>query len=340
MRAADSPVFTWFEVERADLRARATVTVAAQRELQLRQELARVRAQGTRSALIELAREIDGSAVAPRARQAMRLEIAITLREQGAYAESAALLEGTPGPAAPLRALWLQARSLALRRLGEQEPDESRSEVLWAKAEKLLAELLAEEPPSAETCGIAAGLAKRRFARFLTAGQRARSGVPLATMIRLYRMGFEAEPWDYYVGINLIASLRLRGQRFSATGDDDLAEARSLLPVVRLMVRRLPPQMRTFWPTVTRAELVLHEYLLDHPDGGPAEPVISAYSEALAHEHPPDYEERPTIGCWTFSAGLAIRRSLLLPSRRYSRAGRQLRVAPRIPRRRRRGGQL
>jgi len=160
-----------------------------------------------------------------------------------------------------------------------------------AKAEKLLAELLAEEPPSAETCGIAAGLAKRRFARFLTAGQRARSGVPLATMIRLYRMGFEAEPWDYYVGINLIASLRLRGQRFSATGDDDLAEARSLLPVVRLMVRRLPPQMRTFWPTVTRAELVLHEYLLDHPDGGPAEPVISAYSEALAHEHPPDYEK-------------------------------------------------
>ena len=135
------------------------------------------------------------------------------------------------------------------------------------------------------------GLAKRRFARFLTAGQRARSGVPLATMIRLYRMGFEAEPWDYYVGINLIASLRLRGQRFSATGDDDLAEARSLLPVVRLMVRRLPPQMRTFWPTVTRAELVLHEYLLDHPDGGPAEPVISAYSEALAHEHPPDYEK-------------------------------------------------
>jgi len=291
VRAADSPVFTWFEVERADLRARATVTVAAQRELQLRQELARVRAQGTRSALIELAREIDGSAVAPRARQAMRLEIAITLREQGAYAESAALLEGTPAPPAPLRALWLQAHSLALRRLGEQEPDESRSEVLWAKAEKLLAELLAEEPPSAETCGIAAGLAKRRFARFLTAGQRARSGVPLATMIRLYRMGFEAEPWDYYVGINLIASLRLRGQRFSATGDDDLAEARSLLPVVRLMVRRLPPQMRTFWPTVTRAELVLHEYLLDHPDGGPAEPVISAYSEALAHEHPPDYEK-------------------------------------------------
>jgi MAP3K TRAFs-binding domain len=291
-RAADSPVFTWFEVERVGLRTRATMTAAEQRELQLRKELTRVRARRTPSDLLALAREIDGSTVAPQARQAMRLEIAITLREQGAYAESAKLFEDVRAPEGPLRALWLQSYALALRRLGEREPDLSRAEALWAQAEQLLNELLAEEPPTAETCGIAAGLAKRRFDRLLAAGQRARSGVQLAGMIELYRMGFMAEPWDYYVGINLIASLRLRGQRFSGSetaGNADLAEARSLLPVVRLMAGRLP--LPTFWSSVTQAELILHEHLLADSGGGSVEPVIRAYTAALALQHPPDYEK-------------------------------------------------
>jgi hypothetical protein len=291
-RAPDSPVFTWFEVERVGLRTKATMTAAEQRELQLRKELTRVRARRTPSDLLALAREIDDSSVAPQARQAMRLEIAITLREQSAYAESAKLFEDVPAPEGALRALWLQAHALALRRLGEREPDLSRAEALWAQAEQLLNQLLAEEPPTAETCGIAAGLAKRRFDRLLAAGQRARSGVQLARMIELYRMGFMAEPWDYYVGINLIASLRLRGQRFSATEaarDTDLADARSLLPVVRLMAGRLP--LPTFWSSVTQAELVLHEHLLGDSGGGSAEPVIRAYTRALAQQHPPDYEK-------------------------------------------------
>jgi hypothetical protein len=291
-RAPDSPVFTWFDIERTGLRARATVTPGAVLELELRQKVAAARAQATPGELIGLAQEIDASEVAPRARQAMRLDIAIALREQGAYAEAVELLDGTPAPRGPLRALWLQSHAMALRRLGEREPDESRSEELWAKAEKLLDALLAEGPPSAETCGIAAGLAKRRFVRFLEAGQRGRSNIQLAKMINLYRQGFEAEPWDYYVGVNLIASLRLRGQRFSVSRPEDVAEARSLLPVVRLMVRRLPPPTQTFWSSVTQAELVLHEYLLDDPDGrAPADAVIIAYAEALARQHPPDYEK-------------------------------------------------
>jgi hypothetical protein len=222
----------------------------------------------------------------------MRQDIAIALREQGAYAEAVGLLDGTPVPDGALRALWLQSHAMALRRLGEGEPDESRSEELWAQAGKLLDALLAVAPPSAETCGIAAGLAKRRFARFLEAGQHAKSDGQLAKMINLYQQGFEAEPWDYYVGVNLVASLRLRGQRFSLSQPDDLARARSLLSVVRLMVGRLPPPMRTFWPSVTQAELVLHEYLLDDPGGrAPAGAVIIAYAEALARQHPPDYEK-------------------------------------------------
>jgi hypothetical protein len=58
------------------------------------------------------------------------------------------------------------------------------------------------------------------------------------------------------------------------------------------MVRRLPPPTQTFWSSVTQAELVLHEYLLDDPDGrAPAHAVIIAYADALARQHPPDYEK-------------------------------------------------
>ena len=291
-RAVDSPVYTWFEVARTGLRARGPLTAAAQGELQLRQELNRLQARRTPGDLLALARKIGGSTVPLRAKQAMRLEIAITLREQGSYEESARLLENTPAPEGGLRALWLQAHALALRRLGERAPDLASAEAYWTKADPLLNELLDEKPASAETCGIAAGLAKRRFDRLLVAGQRARSGVQLARMIALYRMGVEAEPWEYYVGINLIASLRLRGQRFSDPGADaeaDLAEARSMLPVVGLMVRRLPQP--TFWSSVTQAELVLHEHLLKDPGGGSVQPVISAYTGALAQLHPPDYEK-------------------------------------------------
>lgn len=89
------------------------------------------------------------------------MEVAIALREQGAYAEAADLLARGPTPSGPIRVLWLQQHALALRRLGEQkeggDPDAD-----WDAAERVLGELLSEGQPSAETYGIAAGLAKRR----------------------------------------------------------------------------------------------------------------------------------------------------------------------------------
>ena len=188
-------MFTWFEVERVSFRTKATMTAAEQRELQLRKELTRVRARRTPSDLLALAREIDDSSVAPQARQAMRLEIAITLREQSAYAESAKLFEDVPAPEGALRALWLQAHALALRRLGEREPDLSRAEALWAQAEQLLNQLLAEEPPTAETCGIAAA-----WPSGASTGcwPLVSAPVPASSSpgVEIYRMGFMAEPWD------------------------------------------------------------------------------------------------------------------------------------------------
>jgi tetratricopeptide (TPR) repeat protein len=291
-RPADSPVFVWFDTTRAGLRARQGITRSAQHEIQLRQKVANATVQGGRAGLLAMIGEIDDPLVSLRTRQALRLEIAIALREQGAYTEAVNLLAGAQVPADPLRVLWLQQLALALRRQGEQKKDGDPNED-WDTAQRLLDQLLGESQPSGETYGIAAGLAKRRLGRFLSTGQRQLALAQLSRMIDLYRKGFEAEPWDYYVGINVVAGLRLRGQRFG--GPDaarDLTEARETIPMVRMMLRRLPPQGRGFWAEITAAELVLHAYELDDPAGaGPSAAAAQAYADALASTHPPDYEK-------------------------------------------------
>jgi tetratricopeptide repeat protein len=291
-RPVDSPVFVWFDNERAGLRARQGVTQAAQHEKHLRQRVASATARGGRDGLLEVIGELDDPVVPLRARQALRLEIAIALREQGAYAQAAGLLAGAEAPSGPLRVLWLQQHALALRRLGEQQ-EGGDPDVEWIAAERVLGELLAADDVSAETYGIAAGLAKRRFGRFLKTGQRELARAQLSRMIGLYRKGFEAEPWDYYVGLNVVAGLRLRGQRFAdSDAETDLAEARETVPVVRMMLRRLPARGRGFWAEITEAELVLHRYELDDPAGErPSAAAGRAYADALAGAHPPDHEK-------------------------------------------------
>jgi tetratricopeptide (TPR) repeat protein len=292
-RPPDSPVFTWFECERTGLRARAGTTRAAQREIELRKELAAAKTRGGRQDLLAVAGKLDDSPVPVGVRQSMRLELAIALRETGAYDEAVTLFEAGPAPEGPLRTLWLQQHALALRRRGERQWQQQRDpDDSWSAAERLLDELLDGTTPAAETYGIAAGLAKRRFERYLSKGQHPLAGGQLARMIEQYRTGFEAEPWDYYVGINLLGGLRLRGQRFRDSVEQDLAEARDLVPVVRLMIRRLPPGGRNFWVDVTEAELALHTYLLDDPDGRrPADAAIQAYANALAGSHPADHQK-------------------------------------------------
>jgi hypothetical protein len=285
----DSPVFTWFERASAGLRARAGTTHAAQREIELWKEAEAAMASGRPSDLIAVARQLDGPDVPLGIRQSIRLELAIALRERQAYEAAIELFETRPVPGGALRTLWLQQYALALRRRGEVEWRSGLDpEASWAAAKELLDELLSAPTPSAETRGIAGGLAKRRFQRFLQIGDRWPATAQLAQMITHYQKGFEAEPWDYYVGVNLLAGLRLRGQRIENSAED-LAKARDLVPVVRLMLQRIPTAGRNFWVEVTEAELVLHRYLLDDPAGaGPVDALVQVYSNALAGGPPPD----------------------------------------------------
>lgn len=291
-RPIDSPVFTWFDTARTALRVREGMIRSAQTEIVLRRRLESVRVRGA-TEMRALAAEIDAAAIPAQARTAMHLELAITLRERGAYADAVGLFAGAEPPDGALRTLWLQQQVMALRRHGEQQLSSGGDpDPAWTEAQQLLDELLTTGRPSAESWGIAAGLAKRRFERWLFAGNRPLAQGQMTRMINLYRQGFEAEPWDYYVGVNLLAALRLRGQRFPGpTAAAELSEARDMLPVVRLMTRRIPPPGRNFWVEITDAELTLHAYLLNDPQGTrSSEAVVTGYAQVLAGMHPPDYE--------------------------------------------------
>ena len=93
-----------------------------------------------------------------------------------------------------------------------------------------------------------------------------------------------ADPGNPYPGINAVALLRLRGQHWGGN-EQDLADARELLPIVRFAAGRAQPGGGDVWAALTEAECALHEHLL----GGPPERLAEAtaiYTKAAAAVEP------------------------------------------------------
>jgi hypothetical protein len=257
--AVDSPVLAWFEPDdngRLRRRADMDATAVAHRK-------ARGIAQAAiKSASVERMREavaqVSTGALREPERRNLLLELGSALLQESAYADARAALAGAePPPGHPLRMRWLQQTAL-LESWDAPAAGEDPSP-RWERAERLLAEVL-READDAETCGIAAGIVKRRLARALGQGRRELAPAYLDRMVRLYRRGFQAEP-GYYAGVNLTAALRLSAQHFGIAVD--LGEAREALAVSRFFARRdQADHPDAFWPAVTLAELDLHEALL------------------------------------------------------------------------------
>lgn len=135
-------------------------------------------------------------------------------------------------------------------------------------AAKRLNKLIEVHGGDSETYGLLGSAHKRRIEDALMAGRRPEAG-DLDRAIERYVAGFEADPGDFYPGVNAIALLRLRGQRFGKR-KADLDEARSLLPVVTFAVTR--NEDLDGWALLTLADLALHAQLLGtKPDRTPAQ---------------------------------------------------------------------
>lgn len=148
-----------------------------------------------------------------------------------------------------------------------------------AEAEGVLGRIDHRNPGSGETLGLLGSVAKRRFSAAVSAGRNGRSDLERA--IAYYLSGFDADPTDFYPGINAIALLVLRWSL--AASADDAVHARELITVLRFMLRR-HDQLESVWRRATSAELALYELILGGI--GTTEECLRAYALAAAGATP------------------------------------------------------
>jgi hypothetical protein len=279
----DSPVEAWFVRDDAGrLRRRATLdaTRAAGKEAWtvVQSALRSLSVEEMRAALEHVAQP----QLSEDFRRKLRFELGMSLLRQGHHEDARRALAGAePAPGHPLRSLWLQQSALLESWQGQRSADPLP---YWERAEAKLAEALSEGD-SEETCGILAGIAKRRCHRALAADERGQAAALLDRMTDLYRRGFHADP-GYYAGVNLTAALRLGLQHFGLAGAE--IEAWEALAVSRFYARRdQEDRPDEFWPAVTLAELALHaELLRGTPD---TERITRAYHAAAALSAPAEW---------------------------------------------------
>ena len=134
------------------------------------------------------------------------------------------MLESAPhSPDQPGYKLWVQRLAMALRQTDGAGGSDEADPAPWRRAQALLTVALEAGGDDPETCGIAAGLAKQRGLRALDAGVRPLARAHLQLAADLYERGMDADPSNFYAGLNAITTLRLLGQRL---GDDQEKLAR------------------------------------------------------------------------------------------------------------------
>jgi tetratricopeptide (TPR) repeat protein len=283
----DSPVFEYFELERLRLSSRGGSTGAESLSLQLHQRATAATADRDTSALVALVADARAAPVAEDQRRLVLLRAGIALRDLGQYDKAVETLrplayEQAQGPFE----LWAQQLAMSLRRRGEHELDNGGDpEPLWDEAQRLLDQAieLGDDP---ESCGIAAGLQKRRGLRAHALGDRPLAIAHLTAAVSLYQRGFTAAPSDFYTGLNAVTTLRILTQRLGAPAEG-LTQVSRLLPVVEFFAERAAASgSATFWAVVSSAELRLTRHLLE---GDPsADDVEDAYLKAAMMRPTPD----------------------------------------------------
>ena len=283
----DSPVFEFFDLQRRPLRPRGDAGAAPSMSLHLHQRVTAAVSGRAAPPLLELLDEIRAAPVQADQRHQLLLRLGIALRELGRYDEAVSALrplgyQPNDGPFA----LWAQQLALALRRCGEQALADGRDpEPPWTEAQALLDQAIAlgDDP---ETCGIAAGLQKRRGLRALASDDRPLAAAHLSRAADLYQRGFAVAPSDYYTGLNAVTTLRILAQHLDGP-PEQLTRARRLAPIAEFFADRAAATGGdTFWALVSSAELALTRHLID---GQPAETDVEiAYLKAVMQRPSPD----------------------------------------------------
>ena len=172
--------------------------------------------------------------------RAVLIELMSSFRDAEAFDELVELYNSFPAPVKEY-VIVRQQFALALNRRNQSDDRE--------KALKILDELLENRGPDPETLGIKGRIHKDIYTEAARAG-RITAAAALDDAIDAYTKGFEADPRDYYPGVNAINLLMQKDDT------EALKEVARLLPLVSFAVeRRGGASSRNYWDLATVLEL-------------------------------------------------------------------------------------
>ena len=238
----DSPIFELFpEFKGIEMSHQLTDVFRerVQTSSKLRNELAKARSIKPNEAAADKIREIVRSHGDPQAlERGALIDILLSFRAIEAWDDMVELYDAMPGNV-QVTAIARQQCALALNR--STQPDRER-------AIEMLETLLREQGDSAETLGILGRVYKDLY-RESKSDPLVASGW-LDQAIDAYTRGFEAEPVDYYPGVNAITLLLQKGSK------EAMAEADRLAPLVTFAaLRQGGAEASDYWTVATVIEL-------------------------------------------------------------------------------------
>jgi tetratricopeptide (TPR) repeat protein len=169
------------------------------------------------------------------------VDLLLSYRDVEAYSEMISLVDRLPKPISEAVTIREQY-SFALNRrnnMGDRQ-----------KAIRMLIEVIDEQGNSPETCGLLGRIYKDSWTDAINRGDKVAESACLDEAITWYRRGFEADPRDYYPGINLVTLLLRKGTK------EAQSEIKEVRPVVAFAVsRRGGINSRDYWDVATIIEL-------------------------------------------------------------------------------------
>ena len=192
--------------------------------------------QAKREALLKIQRDLGDLKVVPRS---VLLELMSSFRDAEAFEDLIALYNGFPDN---LKDYVVAKQQFALALNRRNQPGDR------TKALKILDELLKNRGADSETLGIKGRIHKDIYKEAAQA-KKITAIAALDDAISAYTKGFEADPRDYYPGVNAINLLIQKGA-------EALKEVERLLPLVNFAVaRRGGASSSDYWDLATVLEL-------------------------------------------------------------------------------------
>ncbi len=190
-----------------------------------------------RETLLKIRRDLGDLKTVPRS---LLIQLMTSFRDAEAFEESVELYNSFPGPLKDY-VIAKQQFALALNRRNQSDDRE--------KALRILDELLKNRGHDSETLGIKGRVHKDTYKEAAQA-RRITATAALDDAIDAYTKGFEADPRDYYPGVNAINLLIQKGDA------EALKEVERLLPLVSFAVaRRGGVSSADYWDLATVLEL-------------------------------------------------------------------------------------